>query len=364
MSTDTSTQMDDMSNSGPSEQELLDAVMRNSPLMEEEGIPLPEGETSEEDPVESGQEEDPIPEEVVSEDKEEEVEDSLEEDEGEDAGEEPATQEPDVYTMEDLDLDAKVSLKIDGEEIAVAFSDLIKGYSTEQSLSKKGRELGEARKALEDERTAKLKDLEATVSVANEVMSTAEQTYSKQYHDFEAKIEKAREDGDTFELSELKDKREQAQKRYWAARNKREQMLKQATEQYQTAQQETFQQEIETFMDTIPDYIPDFNEDVAGKIRDFALEKGIPETMLESVTDPAIVKFIDDYRRLEQGVSKGSAKRKAAPTKKVPAKKATPAKKKEADKAKMVKARAFKQDASEQDQMDFLRQYASKSLNL
>ena len=37
--------------------------------------------------------------------------------------------------------------------------------------------------------------------------------------------------------------------------------------------------------------------------------------------------------------------------------------KKAADKEKMVKARAFKEGASKDDQMDFLRQYASNSLN-
>ena len=34
--TEVSTQMDDASTSGPTEQELLDAVMKNSPIMEED----------------------------------------------------------------------------------------------------------------------------------------------------------------------------------------------------------------------------------------------------------------------------------------------------------------------------------------
>ena len=58
-------------------------------------------------------------------------------------------------------------------------------------------------------------------------------------------------------------------------------------------------------------------------ICDFALKKGIAENLLDSVVDPNIVKFIDDYRRMEAGLSKGAAKRKAAPQKKaIPAKKA------------------------------------------
>ena len=47
-----STQMDDTSSSGPTEQELLDAVMKNSPIMEEV-VPLPEEESEQVDPEES-----------------------------------------------------------------------------------------------------------------------------------------------------------------------------------------------------------------------------------------------------------------------------------------------------------------------
>ena len=86
---------------------------------------------------------------------------------------------------------------------------------------------------------------------------------------------------------------------------------------------------------------------------------------MDSVVDPNIVKFIDDFRRKEMAINKGQAKRKAVPSKKaLPTKKAPPAKKKVADKEKMVKARAFREDATADDQMDFLRQHASKSLNL
>ena len=45
----------------------------------------------------------------------------------------------------------------------------------------------------------------AQASVA--MLSNTENAYAKQYHDFEAQIEKARANGDTYELGELKDKR-------------------------------------------------------------------------------------------------------------------------------------------------------------
>ena len=361
MSTESLPATDDVQSSGPTEQELLDAVLNSSPMLEEAGIPLPTEEQESEDPVESEEEvEDPESEEAVSEDVEEEVEEEAEEETAED----DTSTQSDVYSTDDLDLEAQVSIKIDGEEVAVSFGDLIKGYSTEQSLSAKGRELGEARKAIEEERNEKLEELDGLMSGANTMMQQTEQALAKHYHDIEAQIAKARAEGDTYELGELKDKRELAQQRYWQARNNREGMIKQASAQYQQVKDEQFQERLNNFAEVIPTLIPDFDEQVATDIRDFALQEGIDQEFLDTVTDPGIVKFVDDYRRLKQNVSKGKAKRKAAPTKKaVPAKKATPAKKKQEDAEKMVKARAFREDASQEDQMDFLRQYASKSLS-
>ena len=350
---------DDVQDQGPSEQELLDAVMASSQFVQNEEVPLPVEEMSEEDPAEVV-DEDPETTEVVSEDEE-----GVEEEEVEvEAEDDSSTQEADVYTSDDLDLDAKVRVTIDGEDQDVSFGDLIKGYSTDQSLSAKGRELGEARKALEAERDERLSEITQLGEVAAAQLMQAENVFAKQYNDIEEQIEKARKEGDTYEVNELKDKREQVQKRYWTSRNRREELAKQVQQHNARIREEDWNNQIQYFNETIPSLIPDFNEKVAGDIRQFAIDEGINPEILNEITDPAIVKFVDDYRRLKQGVSKGEAKRKAVPAKRVPAKKSTPPKKKEEDRQKMVKARAFREDASESDQMDFLRQHASRTLNL
>lgn len=361
-----STQSDDAANVGQTEQELLDAVMKNSDFFKNEEPPLPTEEVPEVDPTETDtEEEDPVEsEEVVKEEvEEEEVEE--EETEDEDAAEEAATQEVDVYELDDLD-DFTVNLKIDGEVTPVKLSDMAKGFATEQSLSKKGRELGEARKALDEERAAKLKELDEVGSATAAILYQGEQGFAKEYHDLEKKIEEARKDNDSFTLGELKDKREQVQKKYWEARQSREGMMNAIAKQKQEQQQKLMQEQLEHFNKVIPDMIPDFNSEMADKIRDFAIKDlNLDANVLNSITDPNIVKALNDFRILKEGVKKGTAKRKAVPTKKaIPTKKAkTPVKKAE-DKAKMVKARAFKEDASAEDQMAFLKQYASKSLNL
>jgi len=342
-------------NNGSTEQELLDAVLAQSQFVNES---LPDEEIPEVDPSESEEEDPEESDEVVNGD-EEEAEYEEEETEDEDA---KATQDSEVYSLEDLDLDAQVMVKIDGEEVAVSFSDLIKGYSTEQSLSNKGRELGEARKELEAEREAQLQEINKIGQASAAVLLTEEQTYAKQYHDIEAKIKEARDNGDTYELSELKDQREQAQANYWDARKKREGIIKNVEEQQSAIYEKQWNEALEIFNNNINEYVPGFNEEVAGEIRQFALDEGIPEEFIDTVVDPVMVKFVNDYRILKQGVTKGQAKRKSANTKSIPVKKPTSTAKKKSDQDAMIKARAFKQDASTDDQMAFLRQLASRSL--
>ena len=77
--------------------------------------------------------------------------------------------------------------------------------------------------------------------------------------------------------------------------------------------QDQWKKQVETFNTTITDLIPDYSETTAKSIRDFAIEEGIKPEVIDVIVDPGIVKFVNDYRQLKMGVSKGSAKRKAAP---------------------------------------------------
>ena len=354
--------MDDnvqMSDNGQTEQSLLDAVLNNSDFIESEA-PLPNEEVPEVDPVESDEVEDPEEsDETVTEEGDEEEVDETEDEDAE------ATQETDVFTADDLDLDAKVRVKIDGEELDVSFADLLKAYQTDNSLSKKGRELGEAKKALDEERTKALAEVQELGNASAAILVGTEQNLAKEYHDIEAKIDKARADGDTYEVSELKDQREQLQKRYWGARKQREGLQEQLKVQQQSVQEELWEEQLTYFNDNIEAQLPGFNADLAADIRNFAVGEGVSEELVDSIVDPNIVRLLNDYRVLKQGVTKGQAKRKAAPSKKaVPTKKAKSPNRQKQDASKMTKARAFREDASSDDQMAFLRDYAANSLKL
>ena len=352
-----STQPDDsIATDSRTEEQLLADIVANSEFTES----LPnEQDVPELDTEETA--EDPDAEESENEEVEEEVET-----EGEEATDEDdtSTQESEVYATEDLDLDAKVAIKIDGKDTEVSFSDLIKGYSTEQHLSNEGRKLGDARKQLDEEYEKKFKEINDLGQASSAVLYREEQALAKEYHDIESQIDQARKDGDTYEVNELKDKREQAQKNYWNARNGREQLVKQVQAQVQEQNTKQWNEQLENFQKAIPEMIPDFNEKTAVAIREFAIAEGIQPEILDRITDPVIVKFVDDYRRLKQGVTKGTAKRKATVVKKAPVRKAKTRSQKEIDNETKIRQRAFSEDSSNEDQMAFLRGLANKSLNL
>jgi hypothetical protein len=355
-----STQMDDSTASGgQTEEALLDNILQNTEFLQGESLPdeqVPPVDTEESDEAEP---------EASEEDDTEEVEEEVEDEEEETADEDDeSTQEADVYSTDDLDLDAKVVVKVDGEEMEVSFGDLIKGYSTEQHLSKKGRELGEARKQAEEEYQNKLQEVDTVAKASAAVLYSDEQSFAKEYHEIEASIEKAREEGDTYEVNELKDKREMVQKKYWDARNKREQITKTVDEQMAKEQEKAWAEQLEYFNKTIPDLIPDFDESTAMAIREFAIEEGISPDVLDTIADPIIVKFVDDFRRLKQGVAKGAAKRKTASVKRAPVKKAKSVSKKKEEAASRIQQRALSENSTEAEQMDFLRGLAARSLNL
>jgi len=350
-----STQMDDSIAEGSrTEEQMLADIMANSEFTES----LPDEQVPELDTEEAT--EDPDVDESEVEEVEEEVETDEEETEAED---DTSTQEAEVYSTDDLDLDAKVSIKIDGKETDVSFSDLIKGYSTEQHLSNKGRELGDARKQLDEEYETKFKEINSLGQASASILYREEQSLAKEYHEIEASIEQARKDGDTYEVNELKDKREQSQKNYWQARSNREGLVKNVQAQVQEQSTKQWNEQLEHFSKAIPEMIPDFNEKTATAIREFAISEGIAPEVLDTIVDPVIVKFGYDYRRLKQGVTKGTAKRKATLVKKAPVRKSKTRSQKEVDRETKIRQRAFSEDSSDDDQMAFLRGLANKSLN-
>jgi hypothetical protein len=356
-----STRTDDVLDNSSTEDQMLADILSKSEILQEAGVvPFPEESQPEaelQDSEDTGTDED-LEEPVDAAEYEDDVEsdDEEEEDSEKEDGDAAAT-EIETYALDDLE-DIMVTHKIDGEEVTLPLSDWIAGSATKQHLSKQGREIGEARKSLEEERIQKLGEIETLASVvANEVYNE-EMNHQKKYHEISQKLATAQKEGDTYEIGELLQEQTKYQSDYWTARNKRETLSTQVAQHKQQLQQEQFEESIKYFNDTITDVIPDWDDTIQKSVREFALEEGLPEALINVVSDPNLVKFVDEFRRLKQGIKSGAKKRAKVPAKKMPAKKAASPTKRKQDRETTIKARAFKKDASNEDQIEFLKKFA------
>lgn len=266
---------------------------------------------------------------------------------------------PSAYELEDLD-DFNVMVKINGESTPVNIKELVKGYSTDQSLSQKGRELGDARKQLETDREQKLGEVDNVLGAATQILMKSEKKLSEEYHSVDAEINEAREDGDSHRVSELKDKKEQIQEKYWAAHNERKAMVDTAEGQKKELEDQRWNQQMADFGSKVSTVIPDWSEAVAGDIREFVLSKGIPEEYLPQMADVNVIKFIDDYRRIEQARTVGSKKRQQAPANVTPARQGVPLAQKKQQADDTNKNKVLAGQGSKADNDAFLRNLASR----
>lgn len=358
---------DDGSNSADLEVKSLDDILRNSPAAELLGLKesLPEEGNDVPSPDEVSEEEAQKENDTESEndlDEEEESNDSEEDNTDED---DTSTQNADLPSEDDIDWEYKVPVTVDGKTEYVTLEEIRKGYSTDQHLSQKGRELGELKKQIDQERTEKLQEIIQLGTVINDELTAFESSLAQQYHKVKGEIEKAREEGDTYTARELKEQLEEVQEKYWNARNRREQQTRAVVEKIQAQQMEQQQVLLRQYEENIVNLIPDYSEKVARNIREFAIKEGIPEQLLEAVYDPNVVKFINDYRKLKTAKETGEAKRKATPNvKSIPSKKGTSSSQKEKQAVSNNRAKVLTGQGSKQDELDFLKRISSVSKKL
>jgi hypothetical protein len=358
---------DDGSNSADLEVKSLDDILRNSPAAELLGLKesLPEKGDDVPSPDEVSEEEAQEENDTESENDLDEEEESNDSEEDNTAEDDTSTQNADLPSEDDIDWEYKVPVTVDGKTEYVTLEEIRKGYSTDQHLSQKGRELGELKKQIDQERTEKLQEIIQLGTVINDELTAVESNLAQQYHKVKGEIDKAREEGDSYAARELKEQLEEVQEKYWNARNKREQQTKAVVEKIQAQQMEQQQVLLRQYEENIVNLIPDYSEKVAKNIREFAIKEGIPEQLLEAVYDPNVVKFINDYRKLKTAKETGEAKRKASPNvKSIPSKKGTSSSQKEKQAVTNNRTKVLTGQGSKQDELDFLKRISSVSKKL
>lgn len=348
---------------GGDEAALFADVLSNSTLLSGE-VPLPEDsdggtlEDSADDDLEDADET------TLEEDDDDEEGAVPEEDSDDDDSLEDSTEDDDDLEEADegeVDWDFEIPIKIDGEEGKVTLEELRKGYQTQQHLSKQGRELGEMKAAFEAEKTEKMEQVVSTAEILANQVKKAETDLATEYGTLKEKYSELKKDGDRYGASDIKDKMEEVQQKYWGAVRDREALEKNVETAREQERTEIFEAEIKRFGEEIEDLIPNFDQDRALQIRDFAIEEGVPEELLNVLASAKAVKFIDDYRQLKQSLNKGQVKRKKAPARKVtPTRKATPKKTKAAAKEAQMSKKLAEGTATEDEGFDLLRSMASK----
>ena len=268
-----------------------------------------------------------------------EGEEEEEEDESDDA-----TQQSESDELGEVDMDFRVPVKIDGKQSEVTMEELVANYQTKQSQSKKGDELAEQAKVLDSTR----EQAEIYARVNAELLQREDAKDVSVLKHLQDQVDKAFEEDD-FQASKLNNKLTKAKEEYSTRQASRNNLLNGMSQQLGQQQDEQFGKQVEHFNTVVPDLIPDWSEDVAMANREFALSIGLNEQVVDTMTDPMMVKAIDNFRRLSENSSKGTAKRKQAPVKRVPTKKPTTAKNKKSNKVDAARKNASKGRASAKD---------------
>ena len=271
--------------------------------------------------------------------------DSTDEGEEEEDESEDATQESESSELDEIDMDFRVPVKVDGKDSEVSMEELVANYQTKQSQSKKGDELAAQTKELQATR----EQAEIYARVNAELIQREDAKDLSVLKHLQTQVDKAFEEDD-YQASKLNNKLGKAKEEYTSRKASRDNLMEGMVGSMNKQHQEQFAKEVEYFNEVVKDLIPDWSEDVAKSNRTFALSIGLDEAVVDTMTNPAMVKAIDGYRRLSENSDKGIAKRKKTPVKRVPTKKPSSAKTKKSNRVDEARARTKKGKATSQDE--------------
>jgi hypothetical protein len=351
----------DQSSSDDSQDNLLADILNNSPLMAMAGVDESQSDSDEGETDDSEDDLDDSDEDANNEDGNEgEQGDAAADDEDED--EDDSTQDSTDSDGEvGIDWEFELPVKIDGEESNITLEELRKGYQTQQHLSNQGRELGEQRKLFEQEQRYKLAEITGMADAMTETLMSDENLFGLEYNTIKDEITQMRNGGDKFGLADKKDELEIAQENYWEARKSREETQASIKGKQEEATKADWNAKVKDFSERIGDFVPDFDVDVAASVRTFAIEQGIPVNIIDQVTSPEMVKFVNDYRLQMEKLNRGTVKRKKTVKRKVtPTKKNSTGNQKANRRKTDMSEKLASGNMSQEDGDNFLRSVASK----
>lgn len=245
--------------------------------------------------------------------------------------------------------DSPVEIKIDGENSEVSLKELVKGYQTAKSLSKKGDKVAEQEKAVAE----RSEQLEAVGHLAISMLQEQDAKDQNTVAYAKKQLDEAYENDD-IDMSKKQVQYQRALDAYKKRTEERNEKADQVIKSVDARRESEFNAKAEVFNTEIANQISDWSPEIQEANREFARSLGINEDSIMATLDPGIVKALDDYRRMKSGQAKGAVKRKAAPVKRLPNKKPVSEKAKLSSKNKDLKAKMSQGKTSKKEESDLL----------
>ncbi|WP_158010650.1 hypothetical protein [Tardibacter chloracetimidivorans] len=239
-------------------------------------------------------------------DEETDGSDDADQDEGSDEGDD-SDEEEDVQPTKAGD-DALVEVTIDGETRTVSVKDLKRLYGQEASLTRKSQEVAEHRKKAEETGAKHAAALQLLVERANKKFEP--------YANVDWLVAQQQLDPDDF--ASLRQQAKEAHDEIQYLNTEVDNFVKQNEARRREDLQAAAKEAIADITNPeSPNHIKDWSQDIYNDIRSYAVKEGLPETEVNQVVNPTVLKLLYKAMRYDKATKEVVTKKKALSPKKV-----------------------------------------------
>ena len=285
-------------------------------------------------------------------DEEDEYETEEDDAEVEDTDELPEPEEE----QEELDMDFRVPVKIDGEQGEVTLDELVRGYQTNQHSNKKSIEASEKIKQAE----SLFNEYTALKAQNAELLSGQVDQDQAQLDSYDKKIKELILADDVYDLPKWQEARRIKSRQLDAKRSEQEKLSSEASKEHEQLQQAQFTQQRDGAIDALDQVMPGWQDGYDDVVTWAAEDLGFPE--FAEVLDPRVVAMMFEYKSLREGGKQAAKKRLKTPTKGVRAKKSPNLKTKQAKQQGNLRNKVLSGKGNAGDELSFLEGLANDSL--
>ncbi len=258
--------------------------------------------------------------------EDDESEDEADDDESEDDEDEDDSEDDDEEDDQpsEIDPNAKVKVKVDGEEVEVTVDELKAGYSRTQDYTRKTQEAAEIRRSAEQEKS---KVLQQQQEWSNALDQLGQHLQAMQTSRSEADWQKLKQE-DELAYYEERDKDRTVKERLQAIKAEQQRVAQEQTEYQQEQLKQQAQAEFQQLLNVVPEW-----QDQEARTKDFSRinaygqEVGYTPEELGAVIDHRAIRVLRDaakYRELLAAKEKTAAKKTPSKVRTKPLKPGTP----------------------------------------